>query len=762
MAITYVGGDQDDRTSGTTLTFPSYPTAIADDVAVMVFYNDQDLYTHSIGTATGWTQIANQLTTPGRDMHTSVWWKRLTSSEGQPAPKKSSSNEEFSATVHIFRGVDLLTDPKITSSAEENLPDLTPETLPPSIDTVFDSAAGLYVLCVSHDRITSVSTPTGFTLGETITGSAKDFRQQTGAYDLDLGTAGTKSPAAFSHPQSLVGAEYHGYWIVFENAQSIHITGGTATSDFQWVDTNLTIIGDGFESTQGTGKVEFWDDLSGTTKVSQSVDTWSDTNIQIDGTRGSFSQNGQFYLVVTNNSGDESAPILVTAGVAPYEYELRDVLLPDHYWRLNNVYSDTGNSDIALRDMDVAVVGTWSFSTGNIVEGNTHALVFNNDTDSREITDAWDMNIVNDSDERTISFWLQIGGIQHQLAAFWKEGGTIQNLVFMIGYGNVLLFQGADDPGNAINAQSWSGFRLAANRPYHVCGRYSLLESPKELRLYIDGEEQTESTGNPLGAGVFNDHTGDVVWGKPDSSLETGTVNITYDGLDDALMSDFASWSDLSENTHSGALHKTDDIRDRLFRRGAIPDDIITSATESSMQTALDATADARPDWPLSYRIEEKSGGGDLELTMTDKVFDDRITLQVEWRGNDTLTIVRPTSSNFDAAASWSPNGGTISVIDLLDLIVTVKDVEDKSVISGARVRVEADSGGPATLGTVLLEGTTDGSGQLTGTHRYSSDQPVTGRVRKGSTATYYKTSGLAGTITSAGLELTIFLIPDG
>lgn len=78
-------------------------------------------------------------------------------------------------------------------------------------------------------------------------------------------------------------------------------------------------------------------------------------------------------------------------------------------------------------------------------------------------------------------------------------------------------------------------------------------------------------------------------------------------------------------------------------------------------------------------------------------------------------------------------------------------------------------TGTPATpaTGTItataqILAGLTDVNGNIsTSVFEYSSSQPVTGKIRKGSSATYYKTSSIVGTITSAGLDSTILLIPD-
>ena len=60
------------------------------------------------------------------------------------------------------------------------------------------------------------------------------------------------------------------------------------------------------------------------------------------------------------------------------------------------------------------------------------------------------------------------------------------------------------------------------------------------------------------------------------------------------------------------------------------------------------------------------------------------------------------------------------------------------------------------------LYGTTDDSGNISDTRTYSSSQPFTGRVRKATSAPYYKTMPISGTIdSSAGASITVNMISD-
>lgn len=89
--------------------------------------------------------------------------------------------------------------------------------------------------------------------------------------------------------------------------------------------------------------------------------------------------------------------------------------------------------------------------------------------------------------------------------------------------------------------------------------------------------------------------------------------------------------------------------------------------------------------------------------------------------------------------------------------------------VTGANEYTYTVAGTPASPATgtitsyrVILDAATDASGIVENTaFAYTTNLDVTGRVRKGTATTYYKTAPLTGTITNAGLELTAFLVKD-
>lgn len=532
-----------------------------------------------------------------------------------------------------------------------------------------------------------------------------------------------------------------------------------ATDAFLWGAQDVIINGSNFGAVQGTGRVEIWDDTNGTTKVTQTVDSWSDTQIQIDTVQSTLPDNTTVYVVVVSDGGAESTPFPVSVGLPSYGTVVDDLLM-DHLWVLDGDYNDTGDTG-PVRNMTSGVVGGGTFVSG-IAEDTSQCWHINGTTVRREIADSENMNITNTLRRRTIGCWVQLNGVQQSFGAIWKEGGGVQNLAFLTGLGNVLLAQLADVAGSRDNVQAVSDFRLTPGRPYFIAMRYDQDGSPDaRFELIVDRTVQAVTDGNPMTINIFDTHSGDVTWGEPDNNLETGATDVDYPGQEDTYLSYFFSVSENSSASHDGAI-SNDDIRDLLFRRGAVPDTTIASNTVANMQTALDAVTTI-PDWPLGIRIENPSDDANPTFIADGITIDDRTTDHIEWRGAGTLTIINRNGSNIDESKCWSATGGTIVVQNEVDLTLTVLDATDSSPIENARVRVTVSASiGPYLIGDVLLEGVTNASGVITSQLVYEGvDPPVSGRVRKGSASTFYKTSDIVGTVTSEGLTQTVFMVRD-
>jgi len=765
MAVpSFVGSNTQDSAGALSLTF-TVPAATTTDDFILVFVKQCENTTQRIwdddgGNGNGYTRIAYNHTTGGRDQETAVYYKFATSgSEANPTFTWATgiTTEPMSGAMLVYRGVDTVSPyTEITWQWAQN------DANPPNPNVRIDYANTRVVCChnATHDDISTVAAPTGFTLRTQVwNGTSNDHRNHFTA-DIERDTVEDYSPPDWQHSVLNTTPEYQCYSIGLNEGQPIHVTGGTILSGFNWGDTNKTVTGDGFGATQGGGKVEIWSDTSGTIKTTQTIDSWSDTSIQFDTVQGSLSTDTVVYIVVTNNSSEESAPSSgeVIVGLIPYDDALAS-LDPDHKWTLQNTNADSGNVGGSPTG-NAGSTGTPVFVTSvKLCDGDTHSLQLNSITDRSEYADSTAVNIAT-ATARTMGGWIQLSGIQHSLSCIYEEGGGVNNIAFYSGFGNKLVASFADTSND--NAQAFSDFALAVDRPYHIMFRFDYDDTTPEFRLYIDGIKQTSTDGNPLADSDLDSHSGDCGFGDPDGNLEVGGTDVAFDGQSECYYSRWATW----HNSGYGALAETTEIRDICFRRGAAPKNTLSSGTEAAMQTALEALDETRTDWPLSLRIPAKTSGGDFELTLEDSsgnpwTFEDRITSHVEFRGSDTLTLVRPTGCNLDSVKCWSANSGTIIVVDRVDLTITVLDIDTSAVIVGARIRLEAGATGPETEGDVLLAGITNGSGILSGTYRFSSTQSVVGRVRKGSSSTYYKTADIVDSITSAGLDITVFMIKD-
>ena len=133
--------------------------------------------------------------------------------------------------------------------------------------------------------------------------------------------------------------------------------------------------------------------------------------------------------------------------------------------------------------------------------------------------------------------------------------------------------------------------------------------------------------------------------------------------------------------------------------------------------------------------------------------------IKVNVASGQTLTI----NSSSGTPSVYNTGTGTVNVVSgQVTFTLTVTDTSG-TPIQGAMVYVTADAGGGLTEGTVIINKvTTDVNGQVSDTRSLGSNQPIVGRARKSTTAPYYKTGAVVGTISStAGLDLTIQLLSD-
>lgn len=512
-------------------------------------------------------------------------------------------------------------------------------------------------------------------------------------------------------------------------------------------ETDIVIDGAAFLTSQGTGKVELSDDADYATgtKVTQTIDSWSDTSIQFDSVRGALSD-GTIWLWVTNDDGERNAVgYQMNLGVPSY-VSVVDALSPNFYWTMQNTWLDRNS----LNALNTATGGSPGFvTTPKLCRGDTHSLQIDAAGEYCSPPDITGMNLVAQT-RRYMGGWVQVDSVAQELTVLYEEGAQVNNIAFLLGFGNTLMAQAADTSDDYV--QAYSDFPLEVDRPYHIWFKFHASGYDAEFIMFIDGVEQTRSHGNPWTATDLDAHSGNITWGHEGS--EVLQVGFGAEGVDIAFASpqaaNYAHWA-----SWHGVAFAEADVRGELFEKGATAGVTIAGGTEAAMQAALDVYADTvRPNWPIAIKVEECTAG-DFELEFDNITFNERCSVQVQYIGADTLTLVTSNGTVVDSDLFSTPYGGTITVLPAVPVTVTVKDAATGSVISGAMVLLEEDPGG-----TDIIKTTTNGSGQVTTNYRYTTDQDVIGRVRKGSVPAY-KAADISGTITAVGFSITVFMVAD-
>jgi hypothetical protein len=426
-----------------------------------------------------------------------------------------------------------------------------------------------------------------------------------------------------------------------------------------------------------------------------------------------------------------------------------NVLGAEHRWSFNNVLTDS------IGSLTITNTGG-NFVTTPITRDATHSYQTNGRDDLATVGTS---STSGNSNFSRFAFqgWFMTSQIQGPPCMIYKQGGNTSSYALFIWGGNNVMLQVKNTSGNTL-IQIYSDFALTNNRPYHFFVRFSGNAFNNEIEFWIDGVKQTLNL-NGVAPNTANmaAHTGSHTWGENGSSgneINVGDETVIVKAPVNGFFSEFWIWNgnDAENITES-------DINNDLFGAGAIPELTISSGTQAAMQTSLDAiSGTTRGDEPLNILIEAVTGDGDLELTATDIVFPDRASIHVRYEGNGQLTWINGGTSN---ASRGSTTNLDVIFVQTVTLTVTVLDAIDFSPINGARVLLEAASGGTQSIGSDLISGNTGIDGKISTEFNFESNQPIIGKIRKGTSNIYYKPSFLTDTITSNGLNITVLMVRD-
>lgn len=463
----------------------------------------------------------------------------------------------------------------------------------------------------------------------------------------------------------------------------------TAPTQLDIGDVNLTITGSNFKAIQGTGSVIISDDPSvgSGIEVTQPIDSWSDTSIQFDADLTGI-PDGVVYIIVINNDGVSKA-FKSNKGVLGYTGVLTNMTnSPDHFHTFDNTYADSAGS---LAANSQASTGTQGFFTDPLTRGRTHSWGVTGNASRIEMTDSQFTNVTNTHRRRFIGGWFKFPSTPLDPKGIWEEGGNVNNIYIVIGFGGKILCNVADS-SNGFKLQAFSDFLLNPNRVYHIG---LLFDGDLGCRCYIDGVLQSGFDG---AAPISNQatHSGDYAYGQPDGTLDTGGTDIQYPSFDGSRYNDWATWS----NSGSDIPPETD-IRVEIFEKGALPDVEILSDTPANMQLAINAlSGSSYPDSTMAIKINKPNGSSNLDLDFDNITFGDRTSIQVQWMGTSgsTLTIKNLNGSNFDTTKGSAPYGGTIAVINPATLTLT--GIENPSEVRVYEAGTTTEVGGQEDVTT--------------------------------------------------------------
>lgn len=710
MAISFIGSNVQDSAGALSLTFAfggiSYQ---ADDFAIVLVKQSentgQQIWDDDGGGGNGWTRLAYNRTTGGRDQETALYWKILSGSETDPTFtwNTSGTTEPMSGSLLVYRGVDVI-NPINDFGFAQAQNDANPPN--PSANVSFINSRVICFHCATHDDISAVAPPTGFTLRTQVwSGTANDHRNHFTA-DIEQDTLGTYTPPDWQHSVLNTTPEYHTYTVVLNETQPIGVTDVDGDENVTNAQQNVVITGYGFEALQGTGKVELVQNsnYSGTI-VLQTIDSWSDTSIQIDISAGALADTACF-LFVTNDTGDR-AFIGVVVGENYTEY-LKS-LNPDLLFLFNNNYVEEMNG----LDANQSPVGSSIFVADPLCKNSTHSWQIVTSTDKREVPDSGFTNITNQHSNRVIGGWFKTDRIYKIPVGFYEEGGGVNNLYFIIGYGNVILANIADSNGSpAFKVQAFSDIKLATDREYFLIMEFN---GGDGFYLWVDGIKQSVTAGNPITDTTMSTHSGDWCFGRPDGNLDTGGTDIQYNAGIGIQLDHFMSFSNTGGGAPITAL-----VHREMFERGAIPEIVIASDTEANMQIALDVYKEtARPNKPCNIEIQECTDG-DFELVNDGITFSELSSMNINYRGSGTLTWVNTNGGSVDTNKIGKYNGGTVTIVNTIITTIT-------GIPSGAEWRLGVKDVAQGKLYTTELDGEetkADGSDILY-SDRYVSDTEV-------------------------------------
>jgi len=491
-----------------------------------------------------------------------------------------------------------------------------------------------------------------------------------------------------------------------------------------------------------------------------------------------------------------------------------DALSPNHRWSFDNTVNDQ------VGTVHGTASGT-TFVTTPLCEDASYSLLTDAVADRLTLPSTTDIN--NSAQTRkAFAGWFMTTAINDPPKRIYGEGDTTTSFAFIMGWGNNVIYE-VDDANFTI--QIFGNTHLAPNRKYHLCMVFEGNGYGNELRAYLDGVEQLGAyptdrqpdyaTLTARTVGEFGDPVGTVAVGGKEVILNSpvnGNYNewASWDGAvavltDSEIRTELFEKGALPDVTISSgtqsAMQTALDAYSSTTRADAplcIRIEANTGDTDLTLELD-DITFNSLASIHVQYvgtaaltlintngsdcSITSVTNGGtivlktEVSVTVTAKDAVDFSNIQtaralmLAATGGDlpfeeSVTIVRSASTaTVTHTAHGLVTGDGVSIVGANQqeyngiYTITVTGVNTYTyTVSGTP---DTPATGTITSTAVIINDLTDVNGEVTTLFGYTSDQPFSGRIRKGSASTFYQTSVISGTILSSGLNIISLLVGD-
>lgn len=489
----------------------------------------------------------------------------------------------------------------------------------------------------------------------------------------------------------------------------------------------------------------------------------------------------------------------------------------DHHWKFN------GNSNDAIGSANGTDTSI-TYITGSIAQDGAVVASMNAVGDRISIPTTTDINNSNQA-IKAVGGWFWTSAIQLPFVRIYGEGDNVTSFQLVMGLGNNLTFEIRDSTNFQVQvyndtpvatSRAYHFFmRFSDNNNNNIVDLF--IDGVKMTRAEPTDRQPDDALLASRGVAEFGDPAGTV--GLDGTAIlivapaQSGTSRYqhwaTWDGtevtdtevreelFEKGALADVTISTDTEANMQTAIDAYADTLRgdspccievEAVTGGGDFTLDLdnITFNSLASIHVRYNGTADTltiRNTNGADASIGAAPFGGSIEILteltvkVTAKDVSDssniqsaRVILEADTGGplpsEDSVSITRA--------------GSTATVTHTAHGLITGNNVLIKGAnqneyngvysitVTGTNTYTYTVSGTPATPATgtitataVILNATTNASGEAEATFDYSSNQPVTGRVRKGTSSPRYKTGTLGGTITSDGYDTTIFLVSD-